>query len=147
MWLATVQIIIWITCQRQIGIISIKKQPLLHNFLLEESPLLNIGFAILSTQTQALYTGTQGAPANCVQAYQSQTHSFSLYDNFKRGWSALMWASQTYPGVAGTKKDFITNDAMKNRRIVAEHLLKAADESNVDLVNLEANVSIIFYAS
>ena len=53
-----------------------------------------------------------------------------------------MWACQTYAGIAGTKKHFVTSEAMKNRRIVAEHLLKAAAESDVDLVNLEVNVSI-----
>ena len=53
-----------------------------------------------------------------------------------------MSACETYAGVAGTRKELVTNDAMKNRRIVAELLLKAAAESGVDLVNLEANVSV-----
>lgn len=53
-----------------------------------------------------------------------------------------MWACETYAGVAGTKKRFVKNEAMENRRKVAKLLLRAADESSVDLVNLEANVSV-----
>ena len=46
-----------------------------------------------------------------------------------------MWASQTYAGTLGTKRKFLTEEAMANRREVVKILLeKGAD------VNIEANV-------
>ena len=53
----------------------------------------------------------------------------------QRGWSALMWASQTSAGTFGIKRDFLTEKAMANRREVAKVLLKAGAD-----VNSEANV-------
>ena len=46
-----------------------------------------------------------------------------------------MWASQTYAGTLGTKRKFLTEKAMADRREVVKVLLeKGAD------VNIEANV-------
>ena len=53
----------------------------------------------------------------------------------QRGWSALMWASQTYAGTFRTKGDFLTEKAMANRREVAKVLLEAGAD-----VNSEADV-------
>jgi hypothetical protein len=47
-----------------------------------------------------------------------------------------MWACQTYAGTFGTKKHFLAEEAMRNRRRVAEILLQAGAD-----VNIEANVS------
>ena len=46
-----------------------------------------------------------------------------------------MWASQTYAGTFRTKRDFLTEEAMENRREVAKVLLEAGAD-----VNSEANV-------
>lgn len=51
-----------------------------------------------------------------------------------------MWASQTHAGMFGTKRKFLTEEAMLNRRIVAEILLEAGAD-----VNLKTNVSIYKY--
>lgn len=48
-----------------------------------------------------------------------------------------MWAAQTYAGKTGTKRNFVTEEAMQNRRVVAEVLLEAGAD-----VNLETSVSI-----
>jgi hypothetical protein len=54
----------------------------------------------------------------------------------QRGWSALMWACQTFAGTFGTKKRFLAEEAMSNRRKVVEVLLEAGAD-----VNIKANVS------
>lgn len=47
-----------------------------------------------------------------------------------------MCASETYAGVAGTRKESTTKAAMENRRRVAEYLLDVGAD-----VNLESSVS------
>ena len=49
----------------------------------------------------------------------------------QRGWSALMWACQTY---AGTKQWFLSETAMANRREVVKILLKAGADVNVEAI-------------
>ena len=42
-----------------------------------------------------------------------------------------MWASQTYAGTFGTKRKLVTDNAKKNRKIVAELLLEAGADVNL----------------
>ena len=55
--------------------------------------------------------------------------------SLQRGWSALMWAAQSYAGRLGNKQRFMTKEAKENRRKVAKILLEKGAK-----VNLETDV-------